>query len=360
VVSGVAMLVALPSVVRALPVADRPVSAADLLARIIGSRSVPYSGYAEATGALGLPVTSGRFGSVADLLGGRSELRVWWRTPTDWRVDSLAPTGETGVHHTALGSWEWDYESAVATLTEELAPTTIRLPVSEDLLPPELGRRMLGDVTAREVLRLPARRVAGRDAPGLSLRPQDPAATIGRVDVWADAATGIPLSVDVYGRGQRHPVVSSAFLDFSPAAPAATRTAFTPPKAVQVYTDEGPDFGEFLADLDGRSAPAKLAGMPRTDTRVGLGSLAVYGRGVAQMALTPLPLRTGWSLRRQLSQASGVTESRTALTLSVGPVGLLLTPPEGDVVWLLTGTVTSGTLTRAAGELVALNAGGPG
>ena len=50
-----------------------------------------------------------------------------------------------------------------------------------------------------EVTSLPSRRIAGRDTQGLRLRPADRRTTVDHVDVWADAASAIPLRVDVVG-----------------------------------------------------------------------------------------------------------------------------------------------------------------
>ena len=70
--------------------------------------------------------------------------------------------------------------------------------------------------------------VAGRSVPGLRLHPSDPRTTISHVDVWADAATGLPVKVEIYG-ASGGPVLSSAFLDLTISTPAAATTGFTPP-----------------------------------------------------------------------------------------------------------------------------------
>src|SRR4051812_50151205 len=95
VLVGVGVLLATPSLVGALPGRAAAVRAGDLLARINRSGGTPYSGYATATGALALPVT-GQFDSVARLLGGTTQLRVWWRGARDWRGGSPAAPGGNG------------------------------------------------------------------------------------------------------------------------------------------------------------------------------------------------------------------------------------------------------------------------
>ncbi|CAN5509696.1 hypothetical protein BH18ACT8_BH18ACT8_17720 [soil metagenome] len=113
---GVCVLVLTPTAISSLPVADSDVSAADLLQRVKDSTSVPYSGYAEAVGGMQLPV-SDQFSDLAQLLGERTRLRVWWRAADDWRVDALDITGETDLIRSADGLVMWEYEAARATPT---------------------------------------------------------------------------------------------------------------------------------------------------------------------------------------------------------------------------------------------------
>src|ERR1700761_1878400 len=89
----VAVLVALPTVVGLIPAGSSSVTAAELLGKIQNSGRVEFSGYGEATGGLALPVTD-QFNSIADLFGGTTQLRAWWRGPDDWRVDTIDATGE--------------------------------------------------------------------------------------------------------------------------------------------------------------------------------------------------------------------------------------------------------------------------
>ena len=50
---------------------------------------------------------------------------------------------------------------------------------------------------------LPPQRVAGQSAAGLAVRPASPQSTIAQADIWASPATGLPLLVQVFGRGGR-------------------------------------------------------------------------------------------------------------------------------------------------------------
>jgi hypothetical protein len=351
VLVGVGVLLATPSLVGALPGRAVAVRAGDLLARINRSAGTPYSGYATATGALALPVT-GQFDSVTGLLNGTTQLRAWWRGPRDWRVDSLAATGEAGQHRTPTALWTWDYEGNRATLEEGELDPQVRLPVAADLLPSGLARRLLTDAGRGEVTSLPSRRVAGRDTQGLRLHPTDRRTTVDHVDVWADATSAIPLRVDVVGVRSTRPTMTAEFTDFSTAVPAASVTAFVPPSGARVRQRDVPDIVAFLSRFGDVVPPPTLVGLRRNDRLRPDGAIGVYGRGVTELVAIPVPSAQAGGVRRQLASAPGVTDTPQGPALSVGPVGLLLARDDTLATsWLLTGTVTVATLTAAAGEL---------
>lgn len=361
VLAGIGLLLALPSVVAALPAASSAISAADLLSRIQHSEQVGYSGYAESTGGLALPVTS-QFTALSDLFGGNTQLRVWWRSDRDWRVDSIGLAGETDTHTEDLGAWTWNYESNTATFTEQPVTPEVRLPTDADLLPPQLARRLLSQATSAEASRLPSARIAGHNAAGLRIVPADPVSTISQVDVWADPATGLPLKVRAVGKGSSSPAISASFLDVQLGSPPAARTAFAIPAGATLHTNTGQDLATAIDRLGGAAPPSRLAGIARNGLLPALGSIGVYGRGVTEFVAVPLPVRIGYSLHSQLAPVAttqavpGVPADPDGdslqLTLNSGPLNLLLTPanqPGGP--WLLVGTVSSDTLTKAASEL---------
>jgi len=352
VLAGVAVLIALPSVVAAVPGASSDISAATLLQRINSSAGRPYSGYAEATGGLALPVT-GQFGSIADLFGGQTQLRAWHRSRSDWRVDAVGFAGESDVHHDETGEWTWNYESNAVSRTEFPVAPEVRLPAAADLLPPELGRRLLSQAQPREASRIGSARIAGRSAPGLRITPSAAAASIARVDVWADSATGIPLRVQVQGKQAGGPALASSFLDFSAAEPAAAATAFHPPTGATVTSAPATqDLATAIDQLAGVVPPTELAGIARNRQLPTLGSVGVYGRGVTEFLAIPVPGRVAYSLRHQLADATGSDPDKPQLSLSIGPLNLLLSSPDRPgAAWLLVGTVTASTLRAAIVEL---------
>jgi hypothetical protein len=351
VLAGTAVLAALPSVVAALPARTRDISAPELLRRITSSAGRPYSGYAESTGGLALPVTS-RFGSVADLFGGRTQLRVWYRSSVNWRVDAISFAGETDLHHDEYGDWSWNYESNTVDRTGSPVAPQVRLPTAADLLPPELGRRLLSQAQPGEATRISSARVAGRSAPGLRITPDQAVSSISRVDVWADPGTGLPLRVEVRGKQPGAPAMASSFLDFSPIEPPAAVTAFNPPVDARLSDRASRDLVTAIDQLFAVAPPDRLAGLDRNRQLPGLGSVGVYGRGVTELVAVPLPGGVAYSLSRELAEATGAEPGEPRLSLSIGPLNLMLSSPaRPDSAWLLVGTVTADTLTAAAAQL---------
>lgn len=346
-----AALALLPAALARLPVGPSTISADELLARIRASGPVAFSGYAEATGSLSLPVGTGRFSSLNDLFGATTDMRVWWRGSDDYRVDTIGPLGEIDLHHDAAGDWTWDYESNTGTHVAALSTPVLRLPRADDLVPAALARRLLAQATAAQVTRLPAARIAGQDAAGLRLATGDPRSTIDHVDIWASASSGLALRVRVYARGAGTPVVETAMLDVATSLPAASTTAFDPAPGVGLRSEDAADIVAAIERFGHGQPPTQLAGLPaRTD--IALGPVGVYGQGLTLMVAVPLPGHVANSLASQLSGVLGVLNSPSGLGYGVGPIGLLLSPPaeDGDR-WLIAGTVTAATLRTAAGQL---------
>ncbi|SDX94426.1 sigma E regulatory protein, MucB/RseB [Modestobacter sp. DSM 44400] len=351
-VAAVAVLLALPALIGALPASDAGTSAPDLRDRALASSDVAFTGYAQAAGGLTLPVGD-QLTSVADLLSDRTTMRAWYRAPDDWRVDVVSATGETGVHRDASGTWTWRYEDDVAS---RAAALPLSLPTAPDLLPSVLGRRLLSEAADGELSRLGAERVAGRDALGLRITPSDAAASVSRVDVWVDAESGIPLGVQVSGgqTGGGEPAVDTSFLSLDLVTPAASVTAFTPPPGADVRRDQQQadllDTGRQYAAVQ---LPATLAGLPGRAVDGTPGAVGVYGRGVTLLAVSVLPGRAASPLRDTLVVAPGAVVDDLGVRIAAGPLGLMLVDNGNRGTWLLAGTVDLDALATAAAELPA-------
>ena len=344
----IAALVALPAVIRALPASDAAVPAAELRARVLATGSVGFSGYAVSAGNLALPVTD-RLSSVADLFSDRTTMRVWWRGPADNRVDVVRPAGETSTRRGAGASWTWEYETATATRT---ATHVLALPAPPDVLPTSLGRRLLSEATEAELSRLGARRVAGRDTLGLRLTPAAGASSVRRVDVWVDTGTGLPLQVEVVGKGADRPALDTRFLDLDLAVPEPEVTAFTPPPGAAVREGREAEVvleaGRRLRAVD---LPAELAGLSRRRLDGVPAGIGLYGSGVTLLAVAPVPHGVANGLRTALSRSPDAVVDELGTRVAAGPIALMIVEPPGHGPYVLTGTVTLDALAEAATQL---------
>jgi outer membrane lipoprotein-sorting protein len=349
---GTAVLLVLPWAITRLPAHRSTIDAATLLTRVRASAGVAYSGYAESVGGLQLPDTR-QLNSVASLVGGRSQLRVWYARPDFWRVDSITPTGETDLHLDDRLLWKWDYESNEVRATV-LTDGQVHLPRASDLTPPDLARRLLSGAPTDAVVRLPTRRIAGRSAAGLRFTPSESESTIRAVDVWADPRTGLPLLVQALAKDGGLRPIESRFLDVRIAAPAQATINFSTATRSVVQFRQNEDLLSSLDTRFARAAPDELAGLPRVHREGITPAVALYGRSVTTLVLVPMPDGFADSLLFQLSRATAipVTDSggSRSITIGVGPVNLqVISGPDSGYV--LAGTVTADAMQTALTQL---------
>lgn len=341
VVATFAVLVAVPLVLRALPAHARPISADTLAARIAASARQPYEGYAVSTGNAGLPSLP-QLDDVIGLFDDTTSLRIWYASPTRWRVDTIDAAGERDLYQSDADQAIWDYGQN--QLTDILGVASVRLPRGADLAPPDLARRLLSAASASDVdgsagssrKLLPARRIAGIDAAGLSLIPTSAQTTVASVDIWADPITGLPLEVDVSARGVVKPVLVSRLLSVRLTAPATATTTLqaAPPGAGHTVTSN-PDVITALRNFGLGSLPDSLGGLERNGNGLGaLPGLAAYGTGFRQVVAANIPRRTGFEAIRAARNVGG-TVNRFP-----GGADVIVTTP------LLSVVITSSNRTR--------------
>jgi hypothetical protein len=353
-------LAAIPAAVGALPVNAPATGVAALVARVRASAVQPFQGYAVSSGSAGLPAIP-QLGDVADLLNSDTQLRIWYRSSQHWRVDVLGVGAERGTYQLPGRQVVWDFGRNLLTEVDGSAP--IRLPQGSDLTPPDLARRLLSaagnDVTLTP---LPARRVAGIAAPGVRVTPRSAQTTVAHIDVWAEEKTGLPLAVEVTGRGAHDPFLVSRFMEVSLTAPAPS--VLTPP-AVHgttgyIVTDTADITGAlttFYAPM-----PDQLAGQARAvDRSPFLLGIGTYGTGLAQFLVLPLPRRAGFDVIRRITRANGVPltyETGRGVQISTPLVSVLaLHSDVSETTYLMVGLVEPKLLRQAATELVAYPGG---
>ena len=295
-VSGTALLCALPAVIAALPVSSSAISAPALRDRILASAGVPYQGYAESTVNLGLPELPDLH-NVSLLLDGTTDQYVWYHSPAYWRADEVTGTGESDTYADGGVTYLWNYGANL--LTQITGAEPVRLPRAADLLPPALARRLLDTAgRADRISRLPDRRIAGVDAAGLRLVPTGTGTTVGSVQIWADPASGLPVQVQITGRGTAgHPgqaVLLSTFLELSRTQPDLNAVTPHPAPGVGLTTTRLPDVdgvlnGDGDGDRDGDQFPLQLGGLRHVALPGSPPGVAIYGSGLSRFVLLPLP-----------------------------------------------------------------------
>lgn len=369
-----AVLLAVPSVVAALPARVAPIAPERLAELIRQSASVPHVGYAESVGRLGVPELP-NLKQVSSLLSGTTRIRSWYDSPRSWRFDVISTLGqERDVYGTPDGEYIWDYGANL--LTEVLGGQPVRLPRAGDVLPPELARRVLGTATGDHLSALGPRREAGVSLAGLRVRPADPDTSVGQVDIWAIPDNGLPVRVEVTARGADSPMLVTRFLDLSLQHPATDVLIPNKPPGSGFTSTTAPDIVEALGATAPMFFPGTLGGKPlhgsedpavvfgpggsevATTYITGLPGVAVYGSGLSAFVVAPLPRNLAGSAT-DAARKAGAREltlpGGTGVALSVPPLSVII---ERSTVarrsYLLAGLVVPAVLERAAAELSTL------
>jgi hypothetical protein len=354
----VAALCAAPPVIAAIPVPESGLAAPALRAHVLASAAVPHEGLAESNGALGLPDLP-RWRELGDLLSGTTRMRVWYDSPQRWRLAVITPTGEQDLYRTPTTTYAWDYERNLLAQVDGDPP--VRLPRATDLTPPDLARRLLGAMTRGDRLtRLPTRRVAGMTAVGLRVVPADPATTIGRVDLWAEAGRGLPVEVRVYPRGSTLPVLSTRFLDLRLRRPAGSALLPNPAPDVRPARFGLRALGLLRPDRFGEvaSLPDRLAGRAARPAPGGIEWARVYGTGYAALAVLPLPRWIGDDTLEAAYDAGGQELAPQVVAIRTALLTLVVAGDARDGrTYLLAGMVDQKHLHTAATELLGSSEG---
>jgi len=327
---------------------------------LAGARS--YVGYAESSGRLGLPELP-QLESTTALFTGTTRIRAFVDGPDRFRVDELTPVGERDTYRIDGREYVWDFgfDQLTRVVDARSARPPARLPRAADLLPPELARRLLALAPDDPVTPLPARRIAGRIAAGLRLVPTDPATTVGRVDVWADPATGLPLRVEIGARGEPAAAVALLATELRAVAersPDPTELVPTVPPGAGFVTAGAADVNGALRVLDAPPPPRQLAGRDRMPPAgaadANLAGVGLYGAGLAAFALIPVSRGIAERVIDGSTAAGGVpveVPSGRAVRLATPLLSVVVRVGNRGGGALLVGTMTPEVLERAAADL---------
>ena len=225
----------------------------------------------------------------------------------------------------------------------------VRFARPADLLPPELGRRVAAAAGAGEAARLGARRVAGAPVLGLRITPRSAGTTLARADLWADAATGLPVRVELTARGQDEPIVTSTFLNLQLGPPDPGHVRFDMPADADVQRDQAPDLARAIDRFSPFVLPDPLAGQPRR-TRVA-GAASTYGRGFDLVAVLAFPASFSPRTRAFLDKVPTRKGSWGEASVIATPLLNGMIFERDGVAYALAGTATQPVLDRVAAEL---------
>jgi len=291
---------------------------------------------------------------VTPLLDGVTRMRVWQASPDRWRVDAPSDAGEDDTYQVGDNTFTWD--SGEQLLTGIFGQPAVRLPRAADLQPAALAVRVIAEAGASaKVSMLPPQRVAGQSAAGLEIALTIPQSTIARADIWAVPASGLPLLVEVFGRGATRPALETRFLQVGPWTPDPA--VLTPRRSPGTgFTTTTPsDLGGVLKHLDNELLPASLAGLGRQPSSVP--QIGVYGSGLAAFAVLTLHPDTG---RQLLQEALDAGAARLDYHNGYGAIAsaplvnlVLVHPYRSPDTFVLVGLVSKAALERAAGVLAA-------
>lgn len=358
VAGGIALLCALPVVDSALPITVPHLPAVQLRTRILASASLSYAGYAESDASFGLPSLPG-FGDVSSLLDGVTRMRVWQAAPDSWRVDVLADVGERDTYQTPHASYIWDSNSEL--LTEVLGQSPVRPPRPADLVPSSLALRLLREAgPAARFSALPPRRVAGLSAAGLRVIPRQPGSTVAQIDIWAEPGSGLPLQVEIFGKGSARPAIETEFLQVSPWRPdKAVLTPQRGPGTAFTQTDAA-DLSGALSDLGPVLLPATLAGRPRSTSPFGFDEVGLYGQGLATFAALQIDGSVGLDLIAGARSEGGIVLRGPhwfGVVVSTPLVTAVLLHPKATVgTYVLAGFVNRQVMEQAARDIASYTA----
>ena len=350
VAAVVGALLAAPAIVAAWPVPLAARAPEALLAQVRTSADTPYEAYVATRGRLRLP-DFGPLDEVASLFGTAIHLRAWVGSAERWRVDRLHRTGEVDTYRDGEQILIWD--SAERLTTRRRETTSLRLPRPADLLPAELGRRLVAAIgPADRVTPIAARRVAGRPAAGLRIVPASAASTIAHAELWIDQARGLPLAVDVTAEGEKSPAISVETLTIAFGPPDPAVLTFEPPIGTGFRTRGGGRGQDLVAQIE-RSSPVELP-----DSLGGLArnpgpsrGVATYGRGFETVTLLGAPrgVVPPELTRRPVSRRPWGGD---AILIETSLIKAELFG-AGENSYLVAGAVDVAELDRLAGELVA-------
>ncbi len=349
VLTGVALLVAMPAAIASLDPPDPDIDLATLRQRVLDSGTQPFEGMFESRGGVRLPEL-GRFEDELKPFTETTRVRVWYAAADLWRADDITIGGETGFYRQPDGLWRWQTGDREATFSPRPGEEPLRLPRTMDLSPTELGRRLLKESASETVEMIGARRVAGRVGAGIRITPLNTTtSTITAVEMWAEPDTGVVLRVEMFTDGTV-PIFETGYLELALKTPSDDVLSFDPNETddIRLERRESLDPVEQLVDAAFIPLPDELAGLPLREATSE--SVKSYGSGLTVVSLVAAP-RSALGRRLAFLPQSERPWGGSVILLEASLVNAEVIE-IGGLSYILIGTVTVPELDRIAAELV--------
>ena len=196
----------------------------------------------------------------------------------------------------------------------------------------------------------------GRPSYTVRIAPKDDGGLLGAAELAWDAVRGVPLRAAIYAQGDDEPTIelNADDVSFGPIDDTTLRAQL--PAGTQV-TEIDPPAGEVggrpvhvrgAAAVQKRldftlSAPAELAGLPRTSVRLvrmgdESGALSTYGRGLGAIVVLQHKAETASGDKPPLQLPEINIDGATGTELAT-PLGTLVTFTSGGVSYIVAGSV---------------------
>ena len=239
--------------------------------------------------------------NVSLLLDGTTDQYVWYHSPAYWRADDVTGPVTGGERHLRRRRRDLPVELRGQPAHPDHrrgagAAAARRGPAAARAGPAAAGHR--GPRGPDLAAARPPDRRGGRGGPAAG--PHRAGTTVGSVQIWADPASGLPVQVQITGRGTAgHPgqaVLLSTFLELSRTQPDLTPSPRIRRRTSGLTTTRLPDVdgvlnGDGDGDHDGDPFPPQLGGLRHVALPGSPPGVAIYGSGL-------LPLRAAAAAQR--------------------------------------------------------------
>jgi len=236
------------------------------LGQAAGRSARPFTATVQQTANLGLPELPGMSrasGATSSLLDGSQSIDIWYGGPTRERIAVPVQAGESDLRRDGSSVWLWNSKTQTATHVTLPAHgqaergnaaggagSTSKGPQVPET-PQAAASQLLKAIGPSTVVGVQSNvYVADRPAYQLSLAPKSSQSLVGRVLLAVDASSGIPLRVEVDGRGSAGLAYSIGYSKLVFGTPDPANFSFSPPPGATVKNQPVPsDPGALLQGL---------------------------------------------------------------------------------------------------------------